>query len=89
MFNHLRPLTADSEHNLTNSLEFLESIKRTTITRNECMVSFDVVSLFTIIPLELARETIIHLLDGFDLNLPSTATIELLDHCLSNFQFNN
>ncbi len=90
MFNHLRPLIADSEHSLTNSLEFLESIKRTNIAPNECMLSFDIVSLFTSIPLELARETIIHLLDDFDLGLPPTATIELLDHCLSNFfQFNN
>ncbi len=70
--------------------KFLESTKRTTIAPNECMVSFDVVSLFTSIPLELARETIVHLLDDFDLGLPPTATIELLDHCLSNFfQFNN
>ncbi len=51
----------DSEHSLTNSLEFLESIKRTTIALIECMVSFDVVPLFTSIPLELASETIAHL----------------------------
>ncbi len=47
------------------------------------MVSFDVVSLFT-------RETIVNLLDDFDLNLPPTATIEMLEHCLSNyFQLGN
>ncbi len=72
MFNNLRPLIADSEHSLTNSLEFLESIKGTTIASNKCMVSFDVVSLFTSIPLELARETIVNLLDDFDLGLPPT-----------------
>ncbi len=33
------------------------------------MVSFDVVSLFTFTPLELARESIVNLLDDFDLNL--------------------
>ncbi len=54
------------------------------------MVSFDVVSLFTCIPLELARETIGNLLDNFDLNLPPTATIEMLEYFLSNyFQFGN
>ncbi len=54
------------------------------------MVSFDVVSLFTCIPLELARETIVNLLEHFDLNLPPTATIEMLEHCMSNyFQFGN
>ncbi len=49
------------------------------------MVSFDVISLFTCIPLELARETIVNLLDDFDLNLPPTATIEMLEHCLANY----
>ncbi len=90
MFNHLRPLIADSEQSLTNSLEFLESIKRPTIAPNECMLSFDVVTLFTCSPLKLSRETTIHLLDGIDIGLSPTATSELLDHCLSNFfQFNN
>ncbi len=54
------------------------------------MVSFNVVSLFTCIPLELTRETIVNLLDDFNLNLPLTATNEMLEHCLSNyFQFGN
>ncbi len=57
---------------------------------DECMVSFDVVSLFICIPLELAREIINKLFDDFDLNLPPTVTIEMLEHCLSNyFQFDN
>ncbi len=34
------------------------------------------VSLITCIPLELARETIVNLLDNFALSFPSTATIE-------------
>ncbi len=90
MFDHLRPLIAGSEHSISNSLQFLESIKQTNISPDECMVSFDVVSLFKCIPLELARETIVNLLIDFDLNLPPTATIEMLEHYLSNyFQFGN
>ncbi len=54
------------------------------------MVLFAVVSLFTCIPLELVRETIVYLLVDFDLNLPPTATIEMLEYCLlNNFQFGN
>ncbi len=54
------------------------------------MVFFDVVSLFTSISLGLARETIIHILDDYDLGLPPAATVDLLDHCLSNyFQFDS
>ncbi len=88
MFTHLKPIVADSEHSISNSLEFLECLKHITIAPDECMVSFDVVSLFTSISLGLARETIIHILDDYDLGLPPAATIDLLDHCLSNyFQF--
>ncbi len=52
---------------------------------DECMVSFDVVLLFTSISLGLARETIILILDDYDLGLPPAGTIDLLDHCLSNY----
>ncbi len=62
MFTHLKPIVADSEHSISNSLEFLECLKHITIAPDECMVSFDVVSLFTSISLGLARETIIHIL---------------------------
>ncbi len=85
MFGHLRPLIAGSEYSISNSRQFLESIKHTNIAPDECMVSFDAVSLFTCIPLELARETIVNPLDDFDLNLPPTAPIEMLEHCLSYF----
>ncbi len=51
---------------------------------------FDVVSLFTYMPLRLMCETIVTVLDEFDLDLPHTVTIEMLEHCLLNFfQFGN
>ncbi len=70
MFTHLKPIVADSEHSISNSLEFLECLKHINIAPDECMVSFDAVSLFTSISLGLARETIIHILDDYDLGLP-------------------
>ncbi len=82
MFGRLRPLIAGSEYSISNSRLFLESIKNTNISPRECMVSFDMESLFTCIPLELARETIVNLLDYFNLNLPPTTTIKMLEHCL-------
>ncbi len=67
-----------------------ESIKETNIAPDEYMVSFNVVLLFTCIPLKLAFETIVNLFDNFNLNLPPTATIEMLEHCLPNYlQFGN
>ncbi len=48
---------------------------------------FDVVLLSTSIPLELARETIIHLLDDFDLCLPPYEKTTRLtpDHPVAGF----
>ncbi len=90
MFDHLRPLITGSEHSISNSRQFLESTKHTKIAFDVCMVAFDVVPLFRCIPFELKRETSVNLLVDFDFNLPPTATIEKLDHCLSNcFQFGN
>ncbi len=72
------------------SLEFLEWLKHISIAPDECMVSFDVVLLFTSVSLGLARETIIHILADYDLGLPPAAMIDLLDYCLSNyFQFDS
>ncbi len=88
MFTPLKPIIADSDQSISNSLEFLECIKHISIAPDECMVPFDVVSLFTSISLDPAREPIFRILDDLDFGLPLAATIDLLDHCLSNyFQF--
>ncbi len=53
----------------SNSFECRECIKHVSIAPDECMVSLDAVSLFISISLGLARETIIHILDDYDLGL--------------------
>ncbi len=90
MFGHLRPLIAGSEHCIFYSHQFLESIKHTSIAPDECMVSLNVVLLFTCTPLQLACEAITNILDDFHLNLAPTAATEMLEHSLSNYiQFGN
>ncbi len=79
-----------SKYNLAKYLELFVNIKCTVIAPHECVVSLDVVSIFIKIKLELARGTIIHLLDDFELGLPSTPTTKSLHHCLSKiFHFDN
>ncbi len=87
MFGHL---IVRSEHNIHDSRQFLESIKRTNIAPDECMISFDVVSPSTNISLELALEMIVNLLENY-INLSknnynyytttSSAATSHLGHC--------
>ena len=49
----LSPLVGNTEHHVHNSLEFAQFINKQTIEKNEVLVSFDVVSLFTKIPTDL------------------------------------
>ncbi|BHF58908.1 hypothetical protein SprV_0100186300 [Sparganum proliferum] len=90
---HLKRLTDGSEHTAVSSTHFLEKLKGVVIAPDEVMVSFDVVSLFTSIPKELAMEVINDLLDRkYDEEGNSFKwkhVMELLDYCLRTyFTFN-
>ena len=50
----LKPLVENSEHHVVNSKEFISKIEQTTLDEDEILVSFDVVSLFTNVPVDEA-----------------------------------
>jgi hypothetical protein len=92
----LRPLTLKSEHMLKNSKDFIERIKDITIDHDEIMVSFDVKSLFTCIPLDYARKCILEFIekdDDFQLTekWSKDDILHLLNQCLDStfFGFRN
>ncbi|BHF73144.1 hypothetical protein SprV_0401622000 [Sparganum proliferum] len=88
LFHHLHPLTKDSENSIEDSNEFLDKLNGVSVATDEIMVSFDVVSLFTSIPLDLARHCTEELLQTYTTDVPADALLQLLDVCLeANFSF--
>ncbi|KAL9953468.1 hypothetical protein ACROYT_G040890 [Oculina patagonica] len=80
----LSPLTGKSEYAVTNSTHFVNTINRERIQEKEIMVSFDVESLFTNVPIEDAAKAALRKLENdpglADLtNLTPTQTADLLN----------
>jgi len=50
----LKPLIGKSKHHVRKSSDFLSSVNHELLQTDEIMVSFDVVSLFTKVPIQLS-----------------------------------
>ena len=72
--NVLKPLTEESGHKLQSTVNFFDTINTIQIPDDHKLVSFDVKSLFTSIPLQLAL-------------LPTDDVIDLLNLCLTSTYF--
>ena len=89
----LQPFVKTSPHSINNSATFLQHIKDLKIEPDETMISFDVVSLFTSIPLPTAKRITDKLLTDNpswqnQTQLTKENVLDLLDLCLSTeFQF--
>ncbi len=62
----------------------INQIQSITMEPEECIVSFDVISLIPSKPIDLAREVVIQLLLVNPLDMPSDIIVEMLQHCLDN-----
>ena len=90
----LKHLVEDSPYIIKNSIEFKKRVSGLTIEKTESMVSFDVVSLFTNIPIPLAMEVINDQWNKLRniTNIPKDIFFEMLHFCLVSanyFVFNN
>lgn len=89
----LKNLTTNSKYNVKNSLEFKEKISKIKIETGEILVSFDVVSLFTNVPIQscitiIDREW--NRLEEFT-DIPKKKFLEMLKFCVLDnnyFSFN-
>ena len=91
----LSPLTGKSEYTVTNSSHFVSTISHERIQENEVMVSFDVESLFTNVPIEGAVKAALCKLENNPgladrTNLTPTQIADLLNFVLRStyFQYN-
>ena len=90
----LKPLADASDHKLQSTENFIDAIKTVQIPNNHRLVSFDVKSLFTSIPLQLALDCTGTLLqqtaDDTPLPLPNDKIMDLLKLYLEStfFQYN-
>ena len=88
----LSPLVGNSVHTVKNSIEFIKMIEPVRINQYESQVSFNVVSLFTSVPLEAARTIVLDRLSN-DRTLEDRTTLsiaeltEALDLCLNSSYF--
>ena len=84
----MKPLTDESRHKLQSNENFIDAIKTIQIPDDHKLVSFDVKSLFTSIPLQLAldcTENAKH--STVELPLPTDDIMDLLNLCLTSTYF--
>ena len=90
--NVLKPLTDESRHKLQSTENFIDPIKTIQIPDDHKLVSFDVKSLFTSIPLQLALDCTENAIKNstVELPLPTDDIMDLLNLCLTStyFQYN-
>ena len=90
----LAPLAGNTTSHVRNSVDFVERIQQTPLEEDDCMVSFDVVSLFTKVPLDEALQVIAQRLRedptlGERTTIPAEELCSLIKLCLevTYFQF--
>ena len=92
----LKPLVGKSPHHIQSTGDFVSKAKRLTLQTGECLSSYDVISLFTSVPIDPALNIIKDLLEKDEkLNNRTVLFVqnimELLGLCLNNtyFSFQN
>ena len=85
----LKPLTDESRHKLQSTENFIDAIKTIQVPDDHKLVSFNVKSLFTSIPLQLALDCTETAINNSTLQLPllTNDLMDLLNLCLTSTYF--
>ena len=88
----LKPLVGRTEHHVKNFKDFIDSIQNIRLQPDECLVSYDVESLFTSVPIQAALNiTNKKLEEDRELHLRTSMTVQhitwLLEFCLRSTYF--
>ena len=88
----IKPLMGCSQHHVNNSQQFVEEMKELKLEEGECITSYDVIALFTSIPIPSALEVMKKKLEqDAELHkrtiMPVDTILELLAFCLNNTYF--
>ena len=75
----MQPLVGNTEHHIKNSAHFVKLLKDIKLKEHDLLVSFDVESLFTMVPI---NDTLKLLMNHF-----SSEILELFRHCLTSSYF--
>ena len=87
----LKPLVRKSPHHIHNTQDFIEQIKDVKLKEDQCMMSYDIKTLFTSVPIQPALNTIQKLPEDKELQQRTTMSVEnittLLEFCLKSTYF--
>lgn len=89
LINILKHLTNTSKYNVRDAIDFKARIQNTLIADDEILISFDVVSLFPSIPINLALKTIEEKWNILEehTNIPKELFLELLTFCIKESRY--
>ncbi|BHF67700.1 hypothetical protein SprV_0301072800 [Sparganum proliferum] len=85
LYKHLKHLTNGWQYSINNSHAFLQRIQGLNVSPDECILSFDVVALFSSIPHNLAIESVARRLEETPIGIPTEHVLDMLGLCLKNY----
>ncbi|BHF72004.1 hypothetical protein SprV_0401506700 [Sparganum proliferum] len=85
LYKHLKHLANGSQYSIKNSQAFLQKIQGLEVSPDECIISFDVVALFSSIPHDLAIDSAARCLEQSPIGIPTEHVLDMLKLCLNNY----